>query len=45
VPTTMRMRFLEQRREDLPAMPGREAHAPERREPLVEELVARMRSL
>ncbi|WID96313.1 DUF87 domain-containing protein [Bosea vestrisii] len=45
VATTMRMRFLEQRPEELPAMAGRELSEVSRREPLVEELVARMRGL
>ncbi len=43
VATTMRMRFSEQRPEELPAMAGRSPA--EQREPLVEELVARMRGL
>lgn len=43
VATTMRMRFLEQRPEELPAMAGRMPAQTEHREPLVEELVARMR--
>ncbi|MEI5664183.1 DUF87 domain-containing protein [Bosea sp. CCNWLW174] len=45
VATTMRMRFLEQRPEELPAMAGRMPAQAEHREPLVEELVARMRGL
>ena len=45
VATTMRMRFLEQRPEELPAMAGRLPAQAEQREPLVEELVARMRGL
>lgn len=45
VATTMRMRFLEQRPEELPAMAGRLPSHAEQREPLVEELVARMRGL
>lgn len=45
VATTMRMRFLEQRPEELPAMAGRMPAQVEQREPLVEELVARMRGL
>jgi DNA helicase HerA-like ATPase len=45
VATTMRMRFLEQRPEELPAMAGRLPSQAEQREPLVEELVARMRGL
>lgn len=45
VATTMRMRFLEQRPEQLPAMAGRLPSQAEQREPLVEELVARMRGL
>lgn len=45
VATTMRMRFLEQRPEELPAMAGRTPAQAEQREPLVEELVARMRGL
>jgi len=45
VATTMRMRFLEQRPEELPAMAGRTPAQTEQREPLVEELVARMRGL
>ncbi len=45
VATTMRMRFLEQRPEELPAMAGRMPGQVEPREPLVEELVARMRGL
>jgi hypothetical protein len=44
VATTMRMRFLEQRPEELPAMAGR-LPSQTQREPLVEELVARMRGL
>lgn len=43
VATTMRMRFLEQCPEELPAMAGRTPSPGEQREPLVEELVARMR--
>lgn len=45
VATTMRMRFLEQRPEELPAMAGRLPPQAEQREPLVEDLVARMRGL
>ncbi|AZO77966.1 MULTISPECIES: ATP-binding protein [unclassified Bosea (in: a-proteobacteria)] len=45
VATTMRMRFSEQRPEELPAMAGRARAQVEQREPLVEELVARMRGL
>ncbi len=45
VATTMRMRFLDQRPEDLPAMAGHEPGAPRRPEPGLEELVARMRGL
>jgi DNA helicase HerA-like ATPase len=45
VATTMRMRFSEQRPEELPAMAGRLPSQAEQREPLVEELVARMRGL
>lgn len=45
VATTMRMRFSEQRPEELPAMAGRSPAQTEQREPLVEELVARMRGL
>lgn len=45
VATTMRMRFSEQRPEELPAMAGRLPAQAEQREPLVEELVARMRGL
>lgn len=45
VATTMRMRFAEQRPEELPAMAGRMPAQVEPREPLVEELVARMRGL
>lgn len=45
VATTMRMRFSEQRPEELPAMAGRVPTQVEQREPLVEELVARMRGL
>lgn len=45
VATTMRMRFLEQRPEELPAMAGRLPSQAEQREPLVEQLVARMRGL
>ncbi|RXT56669.1 hypothetical protein B6S44_06345 [Bosea sp. Tri-44] len=45
VATTMRMRFSEQRPDELPAMAGRVAAQVEQREPLVEELVARMRGL
>lgn len=45
VATTMRMRFAEQRPEELPAMAGRMPGQVEPREPLVEELVARMRGL
>jgi len=45
VATTMRMRFLEQRPEELPAMAGRLPAQAEHREPLVEELVVRMRGL
>lgn len=45
VATTMRMRFLEQRPEELPAMAGRAPAEAERRELLVEELVARLRGL
>ncbi|MGX1790925.1 ATP-binding protein [Bosea sp. NPDC055332] len=43
VATTMRMRFLEQRPEELPAMAGYVLSDTERREPPVDELVARMR--
>lgn len=45
VATTMRMRFSEQRPEELPAMAGRLPAQAEQREPLVEELVVRMRGL
>lgn len=45
VATTMRMRFSALRPEELPAMAGRVPSEAERREPLVEELVARMRGL
>ncbi|WP_332685129.1 ATP-binding protein [Bosea sp. (in: a-proteobacteria)] len=45
VATTMRMRFLEQRPGELPAMAGHEPGAARRREPRLEELVARMRGL
>ncbi|CAN7663213.1 DUF87 domain-containing protein [Bosea sp. LjRoot90] len=45
VATTMRMRFSEQRPEELPAIAGRAPAQIEQREPLVEELVARMRGL
>lgn len=45
VATTMRMRFLEQRPEELPAMAGRLPSQAEQRELLVEDLVARMRGL
>jgi DNA helicase HerA-like ATPase len=45
VATTMRMRFLEQRPEELPAMASRRPAQTEQREPLVEELIARMRGL
>ncbi len=45
VATTMRMRFSEQRPEELPAMAGRSPAQTGQREPLVEELVARMRGL
>ncbi|MGE7469898.1 ATP-binding protein [Bosea sp. NPDC003192] len=45
VATTMRMRFSEQRQDELPAMAGRLPSQAEQREPLVEELVARLRGL
>lgn len=45
VATTMRMRFAEQKPEELPAMAGREAWEAGHREPGLEELVARMRGL
>lgn len=45
VATTMRMRFLDQRPEELPAMLGHEPGAARRPEPGLEELVARMRGL
>ena len=45
VATTMRMRFQELRPEELPAMAGRLPSQVQQREPLVEELVTRMRGL
>lgn len=45
VATTMRMRFTEQRPEELPVMAGRAQAGTSRREPGLEELVARMRGL
>jgi len=45
VATTMRMRFSEQRPDELPAMVGRQPADSGRPEPRLEELVARMRGL
>lgn len=45
VATTMRLRFLDQRPEELPAMTGHELGAPRKPEPRLDELIVRMRGM